>query len=144
MKRLKKLYLNMCKERILGLRDLEEPFTFDNTKKRFCVGICLVVVCQILNVIVIVRSFLPPFVCQSKNTWFFAHNTSTRTKFIVRNTGRTNCSSCIAETTVLNHFKWLCALISAVTAVQAQSMHDLIEKYYIDGLIGQHWLNLIS
>ena len=37
--------------------DLEEIFTFDYTEKSFCVGICLVVVCQILNVIVIVEAF---------------------------------------------------------------------------------------
>ena len=34
--------------------DIEEPINFNNIQKRFCVAICLLVVCEIDNAIVIV------------------------------------------------------------------------------------------
>ena len=118
-------YTWSCKKKVYIY--LGESITFDDIQRRFCVSICLVVVCEIYNVMVVVRSFSPPIVCQSKNT--LAYNIITRTKFIVRNTGRINCSSCntgrincsscIAETTE-NHFCWcLCDLFGSVRAVQA-------------------------
>ena len=59
------------------------------------------VVREVNNVIVAIRSFLPPTV--SKNALFYADNIATRMKFIAGNTGRVNCSSCISKTVVLNY-----------------------------------------
>ena len=85
--------------------NLEEPITFDNIQICFCINICLVVLYEMYNGLVIVRSFLPPVACCSKNTLHHAYNITTGTAFIIRNTGRVNCPLCIAEATVLNNFK---------------------------------------
>ena len=37
------------------MMNLKEPMTFDNIKRRYCVGICLVMECKVYNVIVIVK-----------------------------------------------------------------------------------------
>ena len=57
--------------------------------------------------IVIARGFLPSFVRYGKNTLLRAHNITTRTKFIVRNTDRIYCSSCKTKATVFYYLKSL-------------------------------------
>ena len=52
-----KSYLNMWKKRFMGLK---EPISFDNIQRCFCTGIYFLVVCEIYNVIVFVRSVLSP------------------------------------------------------------------------------------
>ena len=41
---------------------------------------------------------------KSKSTLFYAYKITTRMTFIVRNTGRINCCSCMLEPTVLDYF----------------------------------------
>ena len=43
--------------------DMEEPINFNNIESRFCVAICLLVVYEIDNVIVIFRSYSQLVVC---------------------------------------------------------------------------------
>lgn len=101
-KKVWKIILEYVEKRFMNLG---EPITFDNIQICFCINICLVVLYEMYNGIVIARSFLPPVVRWSKNTLHHAYNITTGTTFIIRNTGRVNCPSCTAEATVLNHFK---------------------------------------
>lgn len=48
------------KDLLIGI---EEFVTFDNIQRRSCVGICLIVVCEIYNAIVIAGSFLSAVDC---------------------------------------------------------------------------------
>ena len=68
--------------------DFKEPIIFDNVQRCFYVSICLVVACEVYNVIIVVRGFSSPTVCQNKNSLFCTYNIRTRMRFIVRNTGR--------------------------------------------------------
>ena len=84
--------------------DLDVPITFDNIPRCFYVCICFMVVNEAYNVNFVFRGFSSLAVCQDKNKMFHSYNITIRTKFIVRNTSRINCSSCIAKTEVLNCF----------------------------------------
>ena len=52
-----KVRFEYVKKKEKGFMDLEDPTTFDTIQRRFCVAVCLKMICKIYNVIVIVRSF---------------------------------------------------------------------------------------
>ena len=102
------------------IMDLKKPITFDIFQRRFCIGICFMVVCEIYHVIVIVRSLTWPIVCYSKNELLYDYSITAKTTFTVKNTARINYTfTQRRQLFLITSSQCLCVWFSVVRAVQA-------------------------